>query len=39
MNYLLVREKSSTGSQSEFGFISKGALRKTVGCPQKPEAQ
>ncbi len=33
------REKSSTGSQSESEFISEGALRKTVGCPQEPEAQ
>lgn len=51
MIYLILREKSSTGSRSEFGFIPKGALKdgdpvkftlwglKTVGCPQKPEAR
>jgi hypothetical protein len=30
----LLREKSSTGSRSEFRFIPKGALRKT-GAPAK----
>lgn len=34
-----LKEKSSTGSQSEFGFIPKGAMRKTMGCPHKSEAQ
>lgn len=32
-----LREKSRTGSPfGEFGFIPKGSMRKTAGCPHKP---
>ena len=31
-------EKNRTGSRSEFGFIPKGPIGKTVGLSYKPEA-
>ena len=35
----VIREKTSTGSRSESGFIPEGAIGKTVGLSYKPEAQ
>ena len=40
MNSLIVlREKTTPIRASEFGFIPKGVIGKTVGLSYKPEAQ
>lgn len=39
MSFVALREKNSTASRSEFGFIPKGAIGKTAGLSYKPEAQ
>lgn len=36
--FMFWREKNSTGSRSEFGFIPKGAIGKTAGLSYKPKA-
>jgi hypothetical protein len=38
MSLASLREKNSTVSRSEFGFIPKGAIGKTVGLSYKLEA-